>query len=248
MAAMFTAVIIACLGLAQQSEAAGFDTPGWSVTPGEYTLPLSTLGSLTTGDQDTGFGIQPRSLGSLFTNFVPDPRGLGIVDYIIIYNFMDSGDLFGSTNGGFFGPGDAAFTGVESVTNDFLRGMVDNLNNNSPFDLGVWSLGPIGDYGVHSSIIYTVEVVDADGDGCPDDADPYPNSLSVEEVPFIYVGNVAVDNADVDDCTTLADLIDDVLSRDFGAEEMVVYLQEWRDAGYITGREMGQIIKENNTN
>lgn len=87
---------------------------------------------------------------------------------------------------------------------------------------------------------------DTDGDGCPDDEDPYPNSILVEEFPVILIGNVEIENAQVDDCSTLADLIDDVLGRDLDNADLVVYLQGWRDAGYLTGREMGQIIKENN--
>ena len=40
---MFTAVVIACLGLAQQGEAGGFDTPGWSVSPGVKSLAINII-------------------------------------------------------------------------------------------------------------------------------------------------------------------------------------------------------------
>ena len=58
---MFTAVVIACLGLAQQSEAAGFDTPGWSVTGGDLWL-------IWVADIHDGFGITESIL--MWSNLV----------------------------------------------------------------------------------------------------------------------------------------------------------------------------------
>jgi len=279
---MFTAATIVCLGLAQQGEAGGFDTPGWSVSPGVKSLAINiippydygsefyiNLGGLKGGGFPGDLSV-PFGSVDCFYDVISNSEGDRGMNAVFSYGFVDIIDgvrISSSYSGPVF---NYEGLGFEGLCNRDLGRCVSSLNRDAAFQAGVWSLGPLVS-GVYSSIIFTVEEVvdadgdgvpddqdafpndptetaDADGDGCGDNADPYPNSLSVEEVPFIFVGNVAIDNADVDDCTTLADLIDDVLSRDLGAEEMVVYLQEWRDAGYITGREMGQIIKENNTN
>ena len=254
LAAMFTAAVIASLGLVQQSEAAGFDTPGWSITPGATTLPLIT----NTWDNEirtTGIIGEGGKIIAQVSYRTGTRGSISIFpqDYNFVFRYIINDTVNGVRKrlsfvfrGKVFSIGDYILGSYEKTIGD----LVDSLNSSADaVDFpGVWSYGPLSAEGFPASLVYTVGGADADGDGVPDAEDPYPDSLSVEDVPVIVVGNLLVENVIVDGGTTLADLINDVLSRDLGAEGMVVYLQAWRDAGYITGREMGQIIEENNTN
>jgi hypothetical protein len=88
------------------------------------------------------------------------------------------------------------------------------------------------------------EWADFDDDGVGDNADEFPNSNTDWE---FYACGLAIGNVQLENGAWLADEIAFALATDGSTPELVHELQEYRDLGYITGREMGQIIRAHNT-
>jgi hypothetical protein len=89
------------------------------------------------------------------------------------------------------------------------------------------------------------ETADSDSDGFGDNSDEFPNSITD---PTIEFGTVTIDNEHIANGAWLADEIDFALRTDLSTADLVAYLVALKDEGLITGREMGQIIREHNTN
>jgi len=87
-------------------------------------------------------------------------------------------------------------------------------------------------------------VPDQDGDGVPDDEDEFPDSNTD---PVVAVGNVLINNVPLENGSYLADVIAYAIANDVANVDFVQDLQFWRDEGYITGKDMGQILREHNT-
>lgn len=86
-------------------------------------------------------------------------------------------------------------------------------------------------------------IVDSDFDGVPDDIDAcVPSDLSFT----IVIGGVdtGIENDLLDDGCTLADLIFSNLDEGAGTADFVELLVYLKGMGYISGREMGEILKE----
>lgn len=87
-------------------------------------------------------------------------------------------------------------------------------------------------------------VIDSDGDGCPDNTDPHPNSI---QVPTIVIDGCdsEVANVFVTGCSTMSDFISDMAASSSNHGEFVSSVaqltKEWKANGLISGKEKGAI-------
>jgi hypothetical protein len=133
------------------------------------------------------------------------------------------------------------------LSGDFLSNVRVQLTGNSVLELKI-PVDSDGDGVLDDDDAFPddpLEWEDTDGDGVGDNADEFPESITDAE---FYVCGLEIVNVQLENGATLADEILIGLQNDTATPDLVLELQMYRDAGYITGREMGQIIRANNLN
>lgn len=138
----------------------------------------------------------------------------------------------------------ACSPGCFSFADPIITGVV--LPTTGVYTLAVWDF--ISGTCAVPPLTYDVVVTgqntcDADGDGCPDDMDPHPNS-NVDPTVVIDGCDSGVDNVFIG-CSTMNDLIADCAAAAGNHDDFVSCVahltNDWNAAGLITGKEKGAI-------
>ena len=97
---------------------------------------------------------------------------------------------------------------------------------------------------MHDSIGFRAvnPITDSDGDGVPDDEDPFPNS---DTSPTIIINgeDTGITNVLLEDGSTLSDLIGQVVEADHENQDIVGLLVWFKEEGWIDGSEMGRLLR-----